>query len=673
MASDRTPHPSKRGTAKKAPAKKTTAKKAPAKKTTAKKTTAKKTTATGTRTTRQRGTTSGARSGPATRRTRAKGPATQRPTAKRPGSRRNSSRRRKPIRIPLAGHTARLRVVLVVMAIAISLCAGRLLQLQGFDSSAYAATAARQMTTSLPLLPARGELTDRNGLVLAGTEPAVAITADPVHTTKNATAIADVLVAHLDGERADYIKKLTTPDTRFVYVQKKVPAATYSRIATELNDLGLYGVFRESDPIRTYPNTTVGSGVVGFVGADGAGLGGFEYSMNDELTGTKGLEVYEAAPNGNKIPLGTSVVTPAENGTDYELTLDSELQWTAERRLQEQIKKTKSQSGFVLVMSVKTGEVLAMANAPGYDSSAPGKANPEDLSNRIVSDAYEPGSVQKLLTMAALADQNLMSPDTKVEVPGKLESQDTTITDVWAHGTLRMTARGILAQSSNIGTTLLARQSSKSKLIDYYAKFGLGQPTGIQLPGESAGFLPDENMPDYTRDQISFGQGLSVSGIQMAAAVAGVVNDGVYNQPTIIRSATKNDGTKVPVERDEPRRVVSSETSEEIRSMMESVNAEGGSGQKLQLTDYRSGGKTGTAERVDPDCGCYRGYTASYLGMAPAEDPEILTYVVLQDPQTGNSGGKLAGPVYEDVMKYAMPRYAVLPSTTEGPSGGLDW
>ncbi|MGO1975319.1 MAG: peptidoglycan D,D-transpeptidase FtsI family protein [Propionibacteriaceae bacterium] len=655
MASDRTPHPSKRGAAKKTAARKPAAKKAPAKKAPAK-ATAKRTPAK--RTSSQRRTTTGARSGP-----------TRRPAAKRSVAK----GRRKTTRIPLAGHTARLRVVLVVMAIAISLCAGRLLQLQGFDSSAYAATAARQMTTSLPLLPARGELTDRNGSVLAGTEPAVAITADPVHTGKNAAAIADVLVAHLDGDRDDYIERLSTPDTRFVYVQKKVPAAAYSRIATELNDKDLYGVFRESDPIRTYPNKSVGSGVVGFVGADGSGLGGFEYSMNDELTGTEGLEVYEASPNGNKIPLGTSVVTPAENGTNYELTLDSELQWTAEKRLQQQIKSAQAESGFVVVMSVKSGEVLAMANAPGYDPSAPGEADPADLSNRIVSDAYEPGSVQKVLTMSALIDQGLMSADTKVEVPGKLKSADTTITDVWSHGTMRLTARGILAQSSNIGTVLLARQSSKSKLLDYFQKFGLGQPTGIQLPGESAGYLPDAKMPDYTRDQISFGQGMSVSGIQMAAAIAGVVNDGVYNEPTIIRSATKSDGTKVPVDREEPQRVVSSETSAEIRSMMESVNGEGGSGEPLALTDYRSGGKSGTAERVDPECGCYRGYTASFLGMAPAEDPEILTYVVLQNPKAGNSGGKYAGPVYQDVMEYAMPRYSVLPSTSKGPSGGLDW
>lgn len=594
-------------------------------------------------------------------------------TKRRPARRGTSRRRKRVLRIPLASFSRRLRVALVVMAIAISLCAGRLLQLQGFDSSAYAATAARQMTRSLPLLPARGQLTDRNGLVLAQSEPAVAITADPVHTAPKATEIAAILSTYLGGDAARFIQPLTKPGTRFVYLQKKVPAATYARIANELDDRDLYGIFRESDPIRTYPGDSIASGVVGFSGADNSGQAGFEYSMNAELAGKKGLEVYESAPNGNKIPLGTNVLTPAVNGTNYQLTLDSELQMMVQRRLAEQVAARQAASGFAIVMNVKTGEVLAMANAPTFDSNQPGKSPARDRGNRAVSDEYEPGSVEKILTMSALIDQGLIKPSTKVRVEPSVISGGAPIKDVWDHGVLRLTARGILAKSSNIGTVLLARQSKKQQMHDYLASFGLGSRTGIELPGEGAGHLPEAGMADATRDQISFGQGLSVTGIQEAAAIAAIANGGVYNQPTVIKSATGADQKPILIRRPEPRRVVSEKTSAAVRSMMESVLTSGGSGRKLPLKDFRMAGKSGTAERYNSSCRCYRGYTASWVGIAPANDPDILSYVVLQKPKRGNSGSALAGPVSNDIMRYALPRYAVLPSTTKGPKGGLEW
>jgi len=303
------------------------------------------------------------------------------------------------------------------MAMGLSLCAGRLLQLQGFDSARYTADSIDALTRTLPLLPSRGEITDRNGTVLASTQPAVAVTADPTLVGPKAAQVAGILSPYLQMTPEQLVPLLTTPNTHFVYLKKKVPALTYTALAADLAKAGIYGVFREADPIRTYPNGTVGSSVVGFVGSDGKGLGGLELSMNKELSGVQGTETYESAPNGSKIPLGDSKVTPATNGLNFRLSIDSELQWMVQERLATQVVRTGSDYGMAVVMNVKTGEVLAMANAPTYDSSNPSASSTEARGNNAVSSPYEPGSVEKIITSAALVDSGTATPDTRISVP----------------------------------------------------------------------------------------------------------------------------------------------------------------------------------------------------------------------------------------------------------------
>ncbi len=308
-----------------------------------------------------------------------------------------------------------------MLAMGLSLCAGRLLQLQGFDSSAYAAESAAALTQKLPLLPSRGDITDRNGTVLAATEPAVAVTADPGLTSTRPGEFADVIAPYLGMTVTQLHPLLTKPNTRFVYLKKKVPAMTYTRMAAALAERNLYGIFRESDPIRTYPNGPLAGPIVGFVGADGNGLEGLEYKLNTQLAGVEGHEEYESAPNGSKIPLGTSKITPAQNGHDYQLTLDSELQWAAQRRVAQQVAKTNADFGFAITMNIKTGEVLALAQAPSYDSNDP-LATKKFRSLQAVSAPYEPGSVQKVLTTAALIESGVAGEETRLEVPNRLTS-----------------------------------------------------------------------------------------------------------------------------------------------------------------------------------------------------------------------------------------------------------
>ncbi|HWJ52937.1 MAG TPA: penicillin-binding protein 2 [Propionibacteriaceae bacterium] len=571
----------------------------------------------------------------------------------------------------MASATRRLHVVLIVVAIGLSLCAGRLLQLQGFDSSSYPADA---LLRTLPLLPARGQITDRNGLVLASTQPAVAVTADPTLVAGKAAEVAEVLSTHLQMPTADLMPLLTRSGTHFVYIKKKVPALTYSALAADLSQRKIYGIFREPDPVRSYPNGSVGSSVVGFVGDDGQGLAGLELKFNTAMAGVEGEQTFESAPNGSRIPLGNSSIKPAKNGVSYQLTLDSEVQWAAERRLAEQVRLTGAESGFAIVMDPKTGQVLALANAPGFDPAKPGASDPEDRGNRAVSAPYEPGSVEKVLTAAALVDSGTATPETRVKVPVQLATGGRYITDSFDHGVLRLNLRGVIARSSNMGTALLARQLPEQQLHDYLVRFGLGSRTGIELPGESSGIVtPVAKMRPGQRDQVAFGQALAVTGIQEAAAISGLINQGVYHPPTVIKGATDADGSEVAIERRPPRRVISPESSAMVRDLMAAVIDSENGQRHLKLDDYTTGGKTGTAQRADTECHCYRGYVTSFIGFAPLDDPRLLTYVVISNPKRGDTGTGTAAPVYKDLMTFALPRYSVQPDARPYKPKPTEW
>ncbi len=579
-----------------------------------------------------------------------------------------------------------MQAVLLLSAIVASLCAGRAIQLQVFDQSAYAAAAAQEMTTSRPLQAMRGQITDRSGQPLALSVPAVTVIADPEMiatngkerskmTAKDVAAaaaapglISAVLAKHLGGEPAQYLSLLNKPGSRYSILAKQVLASTFLDIQADLREKELIGVYREQAPYRTYPNGTLAANLVGFMSAEGKGAGGLEYTLEKQLAGTPGREVYETSPNG-RIPLGSSVVTPATDGTSFALTIDGELQWTLERRLAAQVTQASAAGGTGIVMNVKTGEILAMANTRTYDPNNPGKAKPDSLGNDAVMSAYEPGSVQKLVTMAALLDTGKITTDTKVEVPNTIQSADRRIKDAWNHPTLYLTARGVLAHSSNVGTVKLARTLPKDQLVEYYQRLNLGRKLGLPLAGEGSGLIPGASMSDQTRDQVAFGQGISVTAVQMAAAVAALVNGGVYHQPTIIKAATDGAGNPVNVPRADPERVVSTQTSASIREMMESMVKVAGTGARnLQLEGFRSGAKTGTAERIDPTCGCYRGFVVSLVGVAPIEDPQILTYIVIDRPGKGYQSGHVGtGPVYTDVMQLALIRYGIRQSDTPVP------
>ncbi len=598
-------------------------------------------------------------------------------------AKRRPTRRPETVRWPLSSSAGRLRVLLILIAVVFSLAAGRALQIQAVDSEAYAAAAAEQMTVARPIPAFRGEITDRNGEVLAFSEATVTVKADPDMIRTNgkfdqkmtahdievaATAadrIAQLLVTFVGGDIDTYLPLLNKKG-RYSVVARQVSAASYSRLAEAMNAAGLIGIYRESAPTRRYPNGTLASNVLGFVNLDGKGAGGLEFALDSTLAGKAGREVYETSPNG-KIPLGTNVLTPAQNGDDYQLTLDAGLQWQAEQILADRVRQAKADSGVVLVLNVKTGEVLTMANYPSFDSNDAGKAEDKDRGNRAVVDAYTPGSVQKVLTFAAMIDAGLVTPADIVEVPPTIKSGDQWVSDAVAHPKQDMLARGILAKSSNVGTIKLARRMSKEALAAYIGSFGLGRKTGLGLPGEATGSIPKPTMPDYARDGLAFGgSAVTVTAIQEAAAVAAIVNGGVYNAPTIVKSRTRGDGTVEPLPKADPRRVVSEETSRQVVSMMETMVAQNLQ-QVFTVEGFRTGAKTGTSQKFNPQCNCFKGLVTSTIGVGPVEDPQILVYVVVDNPRRGASGQSVAGPAYQDLMTLALNRYGIEPSKTKSP------
>ncbi len=273
--------------------------------------------------------------------------------------------------------------------------------------------------------------------------------------------------------------------------------------------------------------------------------------------------------------------------------------------------------------------------------------------------------MEKILTSAALIDAGVATPSTRVEVPNRLPSGAASIKDHFEHEDLRYNMRGVVSNSSNIGMALLTRQLAKQKLHDYLVSFGLGAPTGIELPGESVGIVPRADMPDGQRDQVAFGQALSVTAIQEAAAIAGIVNHGVYNPPTVIKSAKDAAGNPVDLADRQPRQVISAKSSAKVRDLMQAVIDSPNGQRNLKLENYQTGGKTGTAQRADTKCHCYKGYVTSFVGFAPLDDPQILTYVVISNPRKGDTGTTTAAPVYQQIMNMALPRYSVAPNAKE--------
>ncbi|WP_408899142.1 peptidoglycan D,D-transpeptidase FtsI family protein [Nocardioides sp. R1-1] len=581
----------------------------------------------------------------------------------------------------------RMQVGFLIIAIVLSVFAARLVQLQGIDPRSYAQMAAAEGQVPVVLPATRGEILDRNGEPMAETVDGRMIVADPKVTARVAPELATILADRLGVDYFETLERLRVEDSRFQYIARQVPASKAEKVVADIqerfeDDEGrpFAGLMTERDPLRTYPNRTVAANLLGFLGTprnDGSAqaLAGLEDSFNTYLSGKDGEARYQVGA-GNKIPLGDNTVTPAVDGKDLTLTIDRDLQYYAQRVLQQTVVKAGGTSGMALVMDTRTGELLALADYPTYDASDPYSYAKELYKSSALTDVYEPGSVEKVLTVSSLVDAGLAFKEQRFKVPGKLHRQDRPIGDYWDHGTIRLTLAGILAKSSNIGTVLAADQFKPGQLRGYLSEFGLGARTGLGLGGESRGILPQgAAWTSQVGDRIAFGQSLSVNAVQMIAAVNTIANGGVRVAPSLVKGAARtDDGTVVGTDAVTSRRVVSADAAHETMLMMERVVQPSpiGVAPGAQVPGYRVAGKTGTAQRVVD--GRYDGsLTVSFAGFAPADEPRFTIYVVVHDPREGSGGGSVAGPAFAKLMSHTLRRYGVAPTGAKPNQTPVAW
>jgi cell division protein FtsI (penicillin-binding protein 3) len=569
----------------------------------------------------------------------------------------------------------RLRFGFVVIAIVLSFFGARLVQLQGIDPKSYAAMAAAEGIEQVILPAERGDILDRNGVPLADSVHGRMVVADPVMTSDDAPELAKLLAERLDVDYVTTLRRLRVEGSRFEYIARRVPSTLATEVVDDLEEQGFKGITLREDPVRDYPADDVAANLIGFMGTDEP-LGGFERTFDEQLAGTPGEARYQVG-DGNRIPLGENTVVPARHGDPLRTTVDLDLQWFTQRVLSQTLTKYRAESGSAVVMDTRTGELLALADAPTYDPNEPLESPKEDLGSRALSNPYEPGSVQKVLTAASLIDAGKVTARTRLKVPAQLNRQDRPIGDWFDHGTIRLTLAGVIAKSSNIGTVLAADAFSPTQLVDHLRDFGLGERTDIGVRGETPGILtPGEAMTSQTKDRVAFGQSLSVNAVQMTAAVNTIANGGRYVPPNVISgTAVTDDGTEVGTDTAQERRVVSRRAARQTTSMMERVVHEGvGVAPAAQVPGYRVAGKTGTAQRVSAECGCYDGSTTvSFAGFAPADDPRFTVYVVVHAPKVDGGGGSITGPAFSRIMGYALSRYRVPPTGTKPSRVPVTW
>ncbi|MBV1947383.1 penicillin-binding protein 2, partial [Streptomyces sp. BV129] len=603
-------------------------------------------------------------------------------------ARRPSGGRRPPAKpaLRLGSPRPRLRLVGLALALVLTAFTVRLLQVQAVDAGTYSAKAQQNRFVAHTLTAERGGITDRNGVALAVSEDAYDITADPMMFGSGQLKISD------GPEQAAALLAPILGQDQEALVQKLRPAnkqSRYARLASrqtpqvwkQIKDLKaalakkgtanvLAGVFADPSSQRVYPNKDLAAGILGWVNSEGKGGGGIEQQLDKQLSGKDGKIRY-AQSGGREVPTVGSTETPAVPGSDVELTIDRDIQWAAQNAISDQVRKSKADRGYVIVQDTATGQILAMANSPGFDPNDLSKADSAAMGNAALQDAYEPGSTAKVMSMAAVLEENAATPLTHVVVPNRLHRGDRLFQDDVDHATWYLTLNGVLAKSSNIGTILATGQLGKTQraandsLYSYLRQFGIGRYTGLGFPGETPGILaPSAKWSTSQQYTIPFGQGFSINAMQAASVYSTIANGGVRVAPTLVRGTRGADGRFAPAPGPEKTRVVSAKTAKTVAQMLESVvDDEQGTGIKARIPGYRVAGKTGTANRVDPATGRYHGYTSSFAGFAPADKPRVTVYCAIQNATSGSYfGGQICGPVYKQVMEFALKTMQVPPT-----------
>lgn len=591
---------------------------------------------------------------PRTRRAGGRGQVQRRPA----GTPRVTAHTQAPLRV------RRQRVLLTITLTLLVVCAGRLVYVQALAGPALAAEALRGRTVTQVVPAERGEILDRSGVVLATSVERWNIVVNQkqlANWKKDGDSVADAaeLLAPLLGTSAAELGPKLIGSSTFVYLAKGVPPEAYEQIM----ELEIQGVWGERVSQRLYPAGTTAGNILGFVGTDGYGLAGLEQVYDETLAGQDGSDTYERGENGQRIPTGNEEYVPPRPGRDVRLTIDRDLQYSAQSAIDAQVGATGAAWGVVQVMDVRTGEILALADSGSIDPNDPqGNAQP----SRAASYTYEPGSTAKAISMAAILETGVADPLSQYVVPYQYATPNGEVfKDSHPHGDQPLTLTGILAESSNTGTVMVGQNIPPQVRLDYLHKFGFGQRTGVGLPGESPGLIVDE-VADWDHDgrspyAVLFGQAVGATTLQNTQVFATLANHGVRVQPHVVAAVEDEDGQMKPVELAPPTQVVSPETADTVVRMLESAVAEG-TGSNAEVPGYRIAGKTGTAQAFEG--GGVVKTVASFIGIAPADDPRLVVNVVLYDPKSSIYGGTVAAPVFSQVMGHSLQHLGIPPSGT---------
>jgi cell division protein FtsI (penicillin-binding protein 3) len=591
-----------------------------------------------------------------------------------------------------ASFVFRHRVGNSVIALLLAVAAVQLYTLQVPKAAGLRAEAAGQLKVTDVQKAVRGSIVDRNDAKLAFTTEARALTFQPIKIQQQ---LADAKVKKPDApdpakrlaeiaagvsgllnnkpDAATLLKKLTGKNS-FVYLARAVDPAISDAITTKFPEVGA-----ERQDIRQYPGGSLAANIVGGIDWDGHGLLGLEDSLDAKLAGTDGSVTYDRGSDGVVIPGSYRNRHDAVDGSTIQLTIDDDIQFYVQQQVQQAKELSGAKNVSAVVLDAKSGEVLAMANDNTFDPSQDiGRQENRELGNLAVSSPFEPGSVNKIITASAAIEFGLTNPDEVLQVPGAIDMGGVTVHDAWQHGVTPFTTTGVFGKSSNVGTLMLAQRVGPERWADTADKFGLGRRTGVGLPGESEGLVPPiDQWSGSSFANLPIGQGLSMTLLQMTGMYQAIANDGLRMPPRIIKSTIAADGTRTDESRPAGVRVVSPETAKTVRNMLRATiqkdpqGVQQGTGSGAAVEGYQIAGKTGTAQQINPGCGCYYDdvYWITFASMAPADDPRYVVGVMMDNPHRTADGspGTTAAPLIHNIDSWLLQRENVPLSPDPGP------
>ena len=549
-------------------------------------------------------------------------------------------------------HTRRYQGLCVLLGATLLAVGVRLLWLQAISAPAYAERAAEQRTRDWEIPARRGTLYDRDGEPLAVTVEGRTVYAVP-RTVVDPPGAARVLASVLGGSEESYLEKLTR-DTGFVFIKRKADLEK----AQILMGMDLAGIHFMQDFSRSYPGGSLACQTLGFVGVDDIGLSGLESQYDDLLAGEPGRIVAERDPFGRIIPGGLLAEIPPVDGTSLVLTLDREIQHEAQTRLAEAVETAGAKAGSVIVMSPEDGDILALASVPSFDLNDPDVERRQAFRNRAITDQYEPGSTMKSFTAAAVIEQGIFGADDVFRLPPTIEVGGRTIHESHPRKPVDWSLTDIVVQSSNVGAVKIGMELGDQRLFDSFVGYGFREKTGVDFPGEASGSLmPPEEWSASTIANLPFGQGMSVTPVQLARAFCAIANGGELVTPHFAEAILDDSDASLSWPK---RRAMSPETAEQMREILTAVVVEG-TGRQAAVDGYTVAGKTGTAQKAP-----YREgrYIASFAGFLPVEDPEVVIVVTVDEPTNGIWGGSTAGPVFSELGAFCMTHLEVRPPSS---------